>query len=105
MRLTVLALLTTLAAVPALAADEDARFSFGGDTYEAGRTVDIDDADRSVFAAGETVTLNADISGSAHIAGRSVSIDGALARMSTVSGWTLICTRQWRAMCRFRATK
>ena len=78
MRLIPVLLSAALISGPALA-DDDALLQFGGDTYQAGTSVTVTGDTRSVFAAGESVSLSADMSGSAHVAGRNVSVDGTVA--------------------------
>ncbi|MBV7378731.1 hypothetical protein [Maritimibacter dapengensis] len=60
-----------------LAAQDGGSFAFGGDRFEAGRTVEIsDETDGDLFAAGNRVALESAVEGSVHAAGRIVSVDG-----------------------------
>lgn len=78
MRSLALFLAVGLAATPVVAQDV-AEFQFGGDAYQAGRTVTIDTGVDSVFAAGENITLDADATGSVHMIGRVLNVTGAIA--------------------------
>jgi len=67
------------AATAAAAQDEPAGFRLGADAFYTGRTVvhDTPDAD-DVFMAGERVDLVAPIAGTAHLAGRRLTAEGAV---------------------------
>jgi hypothetical protein len=75
---SILPLIAALAfAGPALAADPDASWRFGGDAYLAGNNVTLSDGPvDDLFAAGNRVVSRTDITGSAHMAGRRVLVDG-----------------------------
>lgn len=75
--LPILATAVAVTSFPALAEDDDASWRFGGDAYLAGRTVTLSgDAVDDLFAAGDKVTVRADVEGTAHMAGRYVTLDG-----------------------------
>ncbi len=69
-------LLFAALAAPALADDAASAWSFGGDSFAAGRTVTAtSEIDGDLFIAGYNVKARADIAGSAHMAGRYVTLD------------------------------
>ncbi|MGI1662626.1 hypothetical protein ACRDNQ_10335 [Palleronia sp. KMU-117] len=77
MRIHAIAFILAVLAGP-VAAQDEARFSIGGDTFLAGRTVTFEAAGGDdLFAAGQRVRATADLAGSAYLAGQDVTLDGA----------------------------
>lgn len=70
-------------------ADDTADFSFGGDTYMAGRSVSLTQDTGSAFMAGNNVTLRADTDGAAHLMGRNVTVLGRVGGNLYGAGMTL----------------
>jgi hypothetical protein len=69
-------LAVTALATPALAADDEGEWRFGGDVYLGGNNVTLSGSPvDDFFGAGNKVTASADITGSAHMAGRRVILD------------------------------
>lgn len=93
MRLQAIAVILAVLAGPAAAQDE-ARFEIGGDTFLAGRTVTFETAGADdLFAAGQRVRAATDLAGSAYLAGQDVTLEGttggdvhALGQTVTVAG-------------------
>ena len=80
-------LLFAALAAPALAEDGPSVWTFGGDSYAAGRTVTSAEAiDGDLFIAGYNVKARADIAGSAHMAGRYVTLDAAVGQNLYAAG-------------------
>jgi cytoskeletal protein CcmA (bactofilin family) len=92
MRLFNLALIFGLLAGAATAQDET-RFTIGGDTFAAGRTV-VSDATGGddLFAAGQSVRANSDLTGSVYAAGQDVSVTGSVGGDVHVMGQTVTVT-------------
>ncbi|HBZ44930.1 MAG TPA: hypothetical protein DEO85_12945 [Maritimibacter sp.] len=65
-------------ASPLAAQDRDGVFSFGGDRFQAGRSISPGPVEGDLFAAGNRVSVQGDVGGSAHVAGRKVTIDGEI---------------------------
>lgn len=80
------ALIVGLAALPALAED-GGDWRFGGDAYVGGRNVVVSGAPvADLFAAGQSVTATAEITGSAHMAGQNVTLDGRVGQNLYAAG-------------------
>ena len=79
MRFFIATFLCFLGASSALAQQDEARFTIGGDTFLAGRSVvhEAPDGD-DLFAAGQRLRVATDLTGSVYAAGQDVSIDGAV---------------------------
>lgn len=79
MRFFIATFFCLLGATSALAQQDEARFTIGGDTFLAGRSIvhDTPGGD-DLFAAGQRLRAAADLTGSVYLAGQDVSIDGAV---------------------------
>jgi len=92
MRLFSFALILGLAAGPAAAQDE-ASFTIGGDSFLAGRSIvfDAPGAD-DIFVAGQSVRVATDLSGSVYAIGQDVALDGAVGGDIHVMGQNVTLT-------------
>jgi len=73
MKLHALILAASIAASAAVADDTT---QFGGDFYSAGETITITQDTNAAFAAGNSVSVDASIAGSAHFMGRNITVNG-----------------------------
>ena len=92
MRRALLAVTLLLAiAAPSAAEEEPKTLTLGSDSYLAGREVVFDQTGKDdVFAAGEIVRGQADITGSAHMAGRKVTMTGAVGGDAYLAGMDVV---------------
>ncbi len=92
MRRALLAATLLLAvAAPSAAEEEPKTLTLGSDSYLAGREVVFDQTGKDdVFAAGEIVRGQADITGSAHMAGRKVTMTGAVGGDAYLAGMDVV---------------
>lgn len=75
-------------ALPSAADDEQKTTAIGSDSYLAGQEVVFDQAGKDdLFAAGEIVRGRVDINGSAHMAGRKVTMTGAVGGDAYLAGF------------------
>lgn len=92
MRRALLAVTLLLAvAAPSAAEEEPKTLTLDSDSYLAGREVVFDQTGKDdVFAAGEIVRGQADITGSAHMAGRKVTMTGAVGGDAYLAGMDVV---------------
>lgn len=80
-------------AAGAAAAQDEARFTIGGDTFAAGRSVTFDaEGGDDLFAAGQRVRASSDLTGSVYAAGQDVALDGAVGGDVHAVGQTVTVT-------------